>query len=170
MGSTETDHLSKILAIQQKLLGADTDLESFMNLVVTELQKLTPATAVIIELASGDEMVYRAATGTAEKFLGLRLPREGSISGLCVSSGQLLRSDNTETDTRVNIEACRRINARSLVVVPLLNRGHAVGVLKIMSDKVNAFSEVDINLLQLMAGFLGIELNNQMIREVKNFF
>lgn len=166
----ESERLNKILAIQQKLLQPDIDLSAFMDIVISEIQALTPATGVIIELATDTEMVYRAASGTAEPFLGLRLPLNGSISGLCVTSGQILRSDDTENDSRVNLEACRKVSARSLVVAPLLARGNIVGVLKIMSDKPNAFSEIDIQLLQLMAGFLGIELNNQIVREIRSFF
>lgn len=166
----ETERLNKILAVQQKLLQGDLDLSAFMDLVVNEIQALTPANGVIIELASGNEMVYRAACGTAASFLDLRLPLDGSISGLCVKTGEILRSDDTENDPRVNLEACRKVCARSLIVAPLTSQGSTVGVLKIMSDKVNAFGDIDIQLLQLMAGFLGIELNNQIVREIRNFF
>jgi putative methionine-R-sulfoxide reductase with GAF domain len=166
----EVERLNKIVAIQQRLMSDNFDLDEFMNLIVNEIQTLTPATGVVIELADGDEMVYRAAVGYAESFLGLRLPLKNSISGLCVESNKILISEDTENDARVNLEACRKVKARSLVVAPLFNCKMAVGVLKIMSDQPYAFNETDIKMLQLMAGFLGSALASQIRKEVRNFF
>src|SRR5262249_1281239 len=102
----EIKRLDSIVAIQKRLVADNFDLDEFMNLIVTEIQKLTPATGVVIELADGDDMVYRAATGSVEDYLGLRLPLKNSISGLCVQSNKVLISEDTENDPRVNLEAC----------------------------------------------------------------
>lgn len=162
-------NLDKIFAVQAKLISQDFDLDEFMNLVVNETQILTKAIGVVLELAEGDFMVYRAASGTVQGFLGLKLPKQNSISGLCVESREILISDDTEVDSRVNLEACRRVKARSLVVAPLFHNGTAIGVLKILSDKPKAFNETDINILKLMAGFLGSALYRQMVSEFKSF-
>lgn len=166
----EKERLNEVVAIQSLLAAADFDLENFMNSVVAEMQKLTPATGVVIELVEGEEMVYRATTGSVATYLGLRLPKAGSISGLCVKSNKVLYSEDTETDPRVNLEACRKISIRSLVVAPLFSRGKAVGVLKIVSNTPKAFGETDVKILQIMAGFLGTALMNQLIQEVKKFY
>lgn len=164
------EKLELITKIEEKLLSQDFDLNTFMQTVVTEMQNLTPATGVVIELAEGDKMVYRAASGTVAESLGLSLEREKSISGLCVSLRQTLKSDDTENDPRVNKEAARKVQARSLVVAPLFQADNAVGVLKILSNKPNAFTEADVKLLQLIAGFLGSALQRQIINEIKAFF
>ena len=51
----------------------------------------------MIEIADGDEMVYRVTTGEATPFLGVRLKMDASLSGLCVREDKVLRSDDTET-------------------------------------------------------------------------
>lgn len=163
-------HLERLVDIQNRLLDKNVDLDDFMNLVVNEMQTLTPATGVVIELAEGDDMVYRAASGIVGEHVGLRLPLKTSISGLCVTSHEVLISTDTETDPRVNLEACRRVKARSLVVAPLFANGRAVGVLKIMGDQPNAFTEEHVKVLQLMAGFLGTALLTKMMDEVRRFF
>lgn len=166
----EASRLDQILKVQASLAATDFDLNEFMDMVVDKMQALTPATGVVIELAEGNEMVYRAASGTVKDYLGLRLPIEGSITGLCVTSKKVLLSEDTEKDARVNLEACRKVKARSLVVAPLFHNGDAVGVLKIMSEKPNAFTETDIKLLQVMTGFLGSALANHMLKEIRDFF
>lgn len=153
--------LDKIIKMQAAVAEANFDLEAFMQTVVREMQNLTPATGVVIELVEGDEMVYRAATGTVANHIGLRLPMSTSISGLCVHSKKVLYSEDTEHDSRVNLEACRRVNARSLVVAPLFHDGKTEGVLKILSDKPNGFNDEDIKTLQLVAGLIASALAHQ---------
>jgi GAF domain-containing protein len=110
-------------------------------------------------------MVYRAATGPIEAHLGLRLPMKNSISGLCVQSHDVLYSEDTEQDTRVNKEACRKVAARSLVVAPLFYEGKTVGVLKIIANFPHAFNEDNVKTLELMAGLIGSALAHQIYQE-----
>ncbi|HTM63865.1 MAG TPA: GAF domain-containing protein [Gammaproteobacteria bacterium] len=158
------DHL--FLTLDQ----ADFDLYAFMDLCIKEISTLTRATGVVVEIAEGDEMVYRAATGTMEASLGMRLPRKGSITGLCVEKCEVLICKDTETDPRVNLEACRKVGARSLVVAPLFRIKRPVGVLKIISDKPDAFSEKDVETLQKVANILGPILADQLYQDFKKFF
>jgi diguanylate cyclase (GGDEF)-like protein/PAS domain S-box-containing protein len=72
-----------------------------------------------------------------------------------------LSCNDTETDPRVNIDACRKVNARSMVVAPLFHVGDPVGVLTIMGHTPNAFSERDVQTLQLMAGLIGAAIGHQ---------
>lgn len=166
---TRIEHLNKIIDTQARLAEADFDVNAFMDLVVNQMQILTPATGVVIELLENDNcLVYRAATGTVKKHIGLRLDLEKSFSGLCIKTGQILCSDDTEIDSRVNINACRLVEARSMVVAPLLNNGKAVGVLKILSRNPDAFSAADIQTLRLMAGLIGSALAHQIFYETAN--
>ena len=96
-------------------------------------------------------MVYRAVAGDAAGMLGVRLTREASLSGLCVESEETLRCDDSDVDPRVDREACRRVGLRSIVVVPLIHEGGAVGVLKVFSPEVAAFDAGDSRVLELMS-------------------
>lgn len=159
--------------VKRKLLTGDMDLAEFMELIVNQIKELTSASGVVVEIVDNDEMVYRAANGTVKDHIGLRLKAENSFSGLCVKTLQVLICHNCETDDRVNKEACRKVGAKSMVVVPLmntLNRKFALGVLKIVSSEPNAFNDDDVKTLQLMARFLATALTNQMLKEVKDFF
>lgn len=164
----QQDLLANIIKIQQSFIIAGFNLESFMQLVVDEIQNLTPATGVVIELVEHDEMVYRAASGTAAPYIGLRLKKENSLSGLCVELNKFLISEDTEADPRVNAEACRQIQARSILVSPLVYKNKAIGVLKIYYKDPQKFSENDIRIVALMASFVAAGIAHQIIYREKN--
>lgn len=162
-----TERLNQIIEIQRQLTEAELDLPHFMYLVVERMQDLTPAVGAVIELADGDDMVYRAASGSVAQYLGLRLKRVGSLSGLCVDQGEVLLCGDTRTDPRVDRAACVKVGAGSMVVAPLQLQGRTVGVLKIMAPEPHAFSETDVQTLQLMAGVLGSALAHRVDFEEK---
>ena len=165
MNSTETRQrrLEKIIATQSLIAEADLDVNVFMQLVVDTLQELTEAKGAVIELVEGDHMVYRAASRELSQHVGLRLLRENSLSGLCVDSARILSCEDTETDPRVNANACRTVGVRSMVCTPLFEDGSIVGVLKVMSAQISGFDEEDIQVLGLMAGALGAALGRQLL-------
>jgi len=157
----DSARLNEIITTQYKLAEAALDHEAFIKLVIERIALLTPANSAAFEIVEGDEMVYQAATGALAAYVGMRLKLRNTLSGLCVSSRQVLSCDDTEADPRVDIEACRKVQARSMVVAPLFHAGNPVGVLKIMSQETHAFSERDIQTLQLMAGLIGAAIGHQ---------
>ncbi len=154
---------------QSKFTDPDFDLYSFMDSVVDKVQQLTGATGAAIELVDGNEMVYRATCGTIKEFLGLRLPLDNSMTGLCVQTKSVLRCDDSETDKRVNLEACRKVHAISLLVVPLFNRDKAIGVLKVVSTQPNAFNDEHVKVMEKGAASVASGITYQMMQDFKNF-
>lgn len=157
--ASELDRLSAIIDTQQAIANAKNDLVMVNTLVTERTRLLTGADGAVIEMAEGEEMVYRYASGTTAANLGLRLRIESSISGLCVRTGEILRCDDSELDPRVDREACRKVGCRSLIVVPLNHQGTLVGVLKVMSAAPQAFSDQDVHTLRMMAGFIATAMN-----------
>ena len=154
--------LNEIIKTQYLLAKAALDHEAFIALVIERMALLTHANGVVFEMIEDGEMVYRATTGTLTPYLGMRLEMQHSLSGLCVQSREVLHCNDTETDPRVNLDACRKVNARSMVVAPLFNAGSPIGVLKIMAAEPHAFNERDTQTLQLMAGLLGAAIGHQL--------
>jgi diguanylate cyclase (GGDEF)-like protein len=150
--------LDRLAETQNAIATSEFDLEAVLSTVVQEARRLTDADAAVVEMPDGADLVYRAASGTAEQYLGLRLPTEGAISGLALTSGETLVCEDSETDDRVDLVACRRAGARSLVVVPLLHDAHAAGVLKVYSTKPSAFGTENIRVLTLLADMIGSAL------------
>lgn len=152
----------------QRLINATTfDTEGVMHVVTERAQMATDADGGVVELVEGDEMIAGAVSGAAAGSLGVRLSRTASLSGLCVRQGVPLMSEDTETDPRVDREACRRLGVRSMIAVPLIHRGYAVGVLKVVSSRAFHFKDSDQTILELMGGFIAGSLSNSFTLEME---
>lgn len=156
------DHLRQIIDMQSTLGSADFDLEGFLNMTVLRLQEFTRASGAVVELVDGVEMLYRAVSGSLSNYRDFRVPMASSLSGECVRSRSVILCADTSRDPRVNADACKKVNAASMVVVPLQRRDAVIGVLKVISDKPNAFNDHDAYTLQLLTGLLGNALGMQM--------
>lgn len=147
-----------VIRMQTEVAKLGLDLNGVINCVVVQAEQLTQACGAVIELVDGEEMVYRAVSGTAANQLNLRLKKATSLSGLCVSLSRPIRCDDSETDPRVNREACRKVGARSMIVVPLIHLGVAVGVLKVFSPKPAHFNEADISILDMCSELIAASM------------
>jgi diguanylate cyclase (GGDEF)-like protein len=159
--------LQTIIKVQQAINDADASAEAVMKIVVEQACVATRAPGAVIELAEFGEMVYTTTAGSLAGTEGLRLAMSGSMSGECVRTGKLLIAEDTETDPRVDREACRRVNARSMVVVPLIDGSHTQGVLKVTSDQPCAFTEDDVDLLEQLAQFIAKALARATVMDEK---
>ncbi|MEG4083687.1 diguanylate cyclase domain-containing protein [Microcoleus sp. POL10_C6] len=164
----EFGRLAVVIATQQEIAIRNPNLDAVMAVINDRTQKLIGADGAVIEILEGDELVYRAASGIASTYVGLRMKVGTSLSGQCIATGQIMLCDDSQTDARVEQSVCQRIGIRSLVVVPLFYQDDRVGVLKVVSARPCAFTESDIHTLQLMAGFLAGSLHLASEFEAKN--
>lgn len=150
--------LRAIIETQSVINNAGLSLQETLDVVTDQARSLTSATGAVVEMAEGDDMVYAAASGTTADSVGLRLKMNASLSGLSVTTGQILRCDDSEADPRVDRDACRRVGARSMVVAPLTHQGTSVGALKVVSDRPAAFDDRHVGILEVLAGFIATAL------------
>jgi diguanylate cyclase (GGDEF)-like protein len=160
--------LRAIIHTQTEIAASDLDPQAIMALIADRAQVLTRASAGVIELAEGDEMVYAVTSGEATPFLGTRLKRATSLSGLCVSEGNVLRSDDTDDDPRVDAAACRRVNAGSMLCVPLVHHGETVGVLKVYAPDAHHFDDGDVETLELLSELIAAQLSHANLFEAES--
>ncbi len=136
--------------------GEQFTLDEVLQLVADRAVAITGADGLAIALAENNEIVLRAAAGTVRPDLGARIDRDSAFSGACFRTAQIVSCDDTETDARVNLQACRRLGARSMVAVPLCGRGRGIGVLQAFSAQPFGFNDSDVrNLSQLAELVLG---------------
>lgn len=151
---SQLEDLSRIITLQQEVVTSNLDLSELMKLCCVRTQELTGAAGAVVEMVEGQEMIYVATSGSLNNTMGIRLNIHSSLSGLAVRSGEVLYCEDSETDPRVNRDACRKVGARSMICVPLLNKSIVVGVLKVVSPEAKKFSQREVNLLRLVAGLL----------------
>ncbi len=161
------ERFSAIIATQHDIATAELDLSAMMDLIVARAQTLTRAGGAILQWVEGGELVNRAASGRAAPFLGKRESGADSMAGECVRTGQTLRCDDAERDPRVDLETCRRMGARSEIVVPLHYDRAVVGVLQVISPELYAFGPRDEHALLLMAGLIAAAMSHTAEFEAK---
>jgi N-acetylmuramoyl-L-alanine amidase/putative methionine-R-sulfoxide reductase with GAF domain len=126
-------------------------LDEVLQLVAERALAITGADGVAIALAEGDAIVCRALAGNVTPDAGARLDPNSGFSGACLSSGQVVRCDDTETDPRVNAAACRRLGTRSMVAVPLPAKQTIIGLVEAFSSEPYGFNDCDVRSLSLLA-------------------
>jgi len=151
--------LEWIREVHEDLAAAGLEIDAVLARIAHRARGLTGADGSAVELAEGDEMVYRAATGIVAEHVGLRLRIDGRLSGEAYRTGRILRSDDTESDPRVDREATRKIGARSMVLVPLRGPEGTAGVLKVLSARARAFAGRDVAVLRILTGLMGTALD-----------
>jgi N-acetylmuramoyl-L-alanine amidase/putative methionine-R-sulfoxide reductase with GAF domain len=126
-------------------------LDEVLQLVAERAIAITGADGLGIALAENDEIVLRASAGMIKPDVGARVQRDSAFSGACFRTAQIIRCDDSETDDRVNVAACRQLGARSMVAVPLCGRRRVIGLLEAFSAEPFGFNDSDVASLELLA-------------------
>ena len=126
-------------------------LDEVLQLVAERAVAITGADGLAIALAEDNEIVLRASAGTVRPDVGARIDRDSAFSGASFRMAQAVNCDDTETDPRVNVQACRRLGARSMVAVPLCGRRRVIGLLEAFSSWPFGFNDSDVRNLSLLA-------------------
>ncbi len=94
----------------------------------------------------------------------LELGSQGITTWVASHGGEpLMVPDVTEDSRYLNVQGMPEI--RSELALPVRGRGELIGVLDIESDKLNAFDEDDIAILQSLANQAGIAIQNAKLYE-----
>lgn len=146
-------HSFEATAAITRAIGTETDLSRVLELVVKRARALVEARSVIVLLREGDELVAAAGAGQVHGSGPVRVPLGDSTSGEVLSAGRARRIDDVESDMRIAPERFGVPDASSALLVPLVHRQTALGVLAAfdrLSDEP-AFSAEDQTLLEAFA-------------------
>lgn len=123
-----------------------------LNDVVEQARAATGATGAAVALFRDGELACRATAGENAPDLGVKVDSRSELAGSCISTGQMQQCRDTETDPRVNAEACRRLGVRSMLIAPLQDGQRIIGIMQVFSAWPNAFGNREISALQVLAG------------------
>jgi N-acetylmuramoyl-L-alanine amidase len=140
-------------------LGADWDLfqterfvlDEVLQLVCDRTQALTGCDGVMIALAEGASIICRASCGPLLVERGVHLVAASEFLQDAVDSGRILRCDDCQVDTRVELDLCQLVGARSTVLVPLRGLRAPLGVLQAFARAPLSFTDDDVRCFDLFA-------------------
>ncbi|MCJ2084229.1 PAS domain S-box protein [Methylobacterium sp. J-090] len=142
-----------LLATQAGVAAAGGRLDDVLAAVVDgALRALPQAEGGVVEMREGEELVYRFGAGNLARHAGLRLPLVGSLAGACLLSGRATVVGDVLDDPNVKRDLIERLALRSCVVAPIVRGDDTIGVLKLQSSCVGAFTERDVEIVGLFAG------------------
>jgi len=130
---------------------AQRDLAATLQLLADRAQYITGASGSAIALREGSAMICRARAGPSAPELGAQLQVNSGLTAESVQTQQILRCDDSETDSRVNRESCRALGIASVMVMPLVREQEVIGVFELLSGRAYAFEERDITALQRLS-------------------
>jgi sigma-B regulation protein RsbU (phosphoserine phosphatase) len=142
----------------EKSLSSSLNLNELLELILDSLLKVVKYDAVAIFLIDRrkQEIEHIKARGfdpALEPDLQLRIGQ--GMAGWAAKTQKSLIVPDIKVDQRY-IEA--RVETKSAMVVPILSQNRIVGVFSLESDKLNAYGEDDLELLEAFASLAAISL------------
>jgi putative methionine-R-sulfoxide reductase with GAF domain len=144
--------LPQLLDDHKKSLAVlgERDLHAALQLLAERAQFITAASGVMIALIDNGKVICRASAGEALR-VGTALQMDEGLTGQSLRLKELLRCDDTAQDPRVNLDGCRALGIRSVMVAPLLRDDAAIGIFELLSDRPRAFEEQDASSLEWLS-------------------
>src|SRR5580693_7990633 len=150
------DFLLEVARITSETLDLDKLLENVASIVKNVVPYDLFAILLYSERAQGLRIRY--SIGHRDEIVrSLVIPLNEGVTGAAAASRVPVVVEDVRQDSRY-LNALDAV--RSELAVPMLARGKLVGVLDVQSTKLNAFTEPDRALLRLIAGRVGVSIDN----------
>jgi signal transduction histidine kinase len=161
--ATRAEQLDAITRVSQHATSF-LDLESLCPMLAKEIQQAFGYYAVAVFLPDDTSaLVGKAAAGvSADEFMAMMTRREiaqTSLVGTAASTHQMVSVPDVTKDSRYVAHPLRPAT-KSEVSVPLMVSTRLVGVLDIQSDTQSAFSQEELDILQILANQIAIAIRN----------
>ena len=152
LGASATiDQAAASNTIQYEFNSLGSDLNAALRTISERARSLIRGTGAAIALVDNGPMMCRASVGSGGPPLGTRVNVDSGLSGECIRTGKPLRCDDSETDSRADAEACRRLGVRSILATPIRYERESVGLMEVFSSQSFAFDEGDLAVLERLA-------------------
>jgi len=146
--------LAEIVEAQRQIQARHLELDSAMAVIAEKVARIASATGAAIGILEGKTVRYRAGAGAPALPVGSEVPLATAICAASIRTGQVIRSDDVNTEVLFDPEPCRQRGISSLLAVPIYHDGDIVGALELYFDRINGYAEQDIHTCQLMAGLV----------------
>lgn len=163
----------QILATISDLMGLSMPFEE----VIAGAMRFTSAmmgadgsSLLLINPKEGNLSFYIALGEKADQLKSITLARGEGIAGFVAETGLPLVVSDVTRERRFSkrVDQTTGFKTRSIACVPLRVRGELKGVLEVVSKRVGAFMDKDLDMLTAIAGPIAIMIDNaRLINEVK---
>ncbi len=149
------ESLAAIVKLQRAIAKGESDVDRTMEVIAGHARNVANATGIAIGLLKGDQLVYRAGSGSGVSYIGQHVMATLCVSPQNAASGEILRVENAQTDRRIEAAICRQFGAHSLLILSIYHEGTMVGVLNVLFDLAHVFEHQEALTYRLMANLVG---------------
>jgi GAF domain-containing protein len=167
----ETEDQARRLALLNEMseqLGHAANLDEIFNVASVTIRQIFVASQASVALLTdeGDSFQILALQGKEGVLpVGAQLPVEGTAIGVAARENRLLINRDTLASDFVDLVDLARQGIRSTVSAPLFAGGQVIGTLNVASDRPDAFTQRDGNLLLQTASLLSAAIENRRLFE-----
>jgi signal transduction histidine kinase len=164
----QSDSRARLLALQRvgAAVTSSLEIDETLEAIVTEAATLMDGVSARLRLADedGKQLVLQTSVGVAsDSGLDFAVPVESTLAGLCYRSGRPVISNDVASDPWASSLVQESIQTQSLLSVPLLVRGSAIGVLSVASLSRRPFEDADAELMSLFADHAAVAIENSRL-------
>jgi signal transduction histidine kinase len=161
--------LFESLASVSRIINSTLNLDEALRAITRQVCELMRARMCSLMLLDETRqwLDLRASHGAGDAYIKKpRLAVEESLIGVVVRRKKPLQVANVQADTRYqNVELARRENLVSLLSVPLIFSGQAIGALSVYTARPYSFSNEEIKILGALAELSAIAIEKARLYE-----
>ena len=161
--------LFEALASVSRAISSTLNLDEALNVITRETFLLMRGKMCSLMLLDDTRewLDLRASHGAGPNYLAKpRLQVEESLLGVVVRRKKALQVENVQTSSQYqNVEVARREGLVSLLSVPMLFGGEAIGTLNIYTGSIYSFSNEEIRILTALAELSAIAIEKARLYE-----
>jgi two-component system, NtrC family, sensor kinase len=142
------------------------DLEAVMNTLARSASELCAADYSALFLRDGDTLVMKGRSEIADELVDFmrntRVPvDETSHMGRAVLHGDIANIPDIERDTRTELRTFQNtLGFKSILVIPLMREGRGIGAFALARNRVEEYSQRQVELVQTFADQAVIAIEN----------
>ncbi|MCK4470163.1 MAG: GAF domain-containing protein, partial [Anaerolineae bacterium] len=160
------EHARQLTALNEvgSVITSTLDLQTVLNLIMDKAVALLQAEAgslVLVDQGTG-ELVFEVTTGPGSADLvGTRLSPGTGVVGAVIQEGKPVIIRDAQSDQRWYRDLDDRFITHSIIAVPMVSRGHTIGVVELLNRRDSVpFDEDDERLLTAFATNAAISIEN----------
>ena len=146
-----TEMISQIVETQHEIRSGSLSCNQAFDLIAKRLCSVCGAAGVAIATVEGESLHYRAGTGSAATIVLSQVAKQASLASSCLKTGTVFLSPLALTDPCLDAAQCRKLDAKSLLAVPLYQNGQVAGAIEMYFSQVRGFGESETRAAELMA-------------------
>ena len=161
------DESETLVAVQQAITSR-LDPETVLQMIADEARRLTDTDISAVYLLEDDQLEIAYVSGDVpEEIIGRTLEVDQSAAGKAVRDQTLVLIPDTWKDDRVDRTVSDQVQARSLLIIPLISGEGTIGTITAANRTPGGFDAEDERLLTSLASHAVISLENARLYQAE---